>query len=77
MFLMSPHPVVFIVFLFMFKIWKMMRHFQCEYAARKHGCSPSVQFASDIPRSVNSLSVNMAGGLRVPLPMGSSLKKSQ
>lgn len=39
--------------------------------------SPSVQLASDIPRSVNSLSENMTGGLRFPLPMGSSLKKSQ
>lgn len=77
MFLISPDPVVFIVFLFMFKIWDIMRHFQCEYAVCKHGCSPSVQLASDIPRSVNSLSVNIAGGLRFPLPMGSSLKKSQ
>lgn len=36
--------------------------------------SPSVQLASDIPRSVKSLSVNMTGGLRFPVPMGSSLK---
>lgn len=77
MFLISPEPVVLIVFLFMFKIWETMRHLQREYAACKHGSSPSVQLASDIPRSVNSLSVNMAGGLRFPLPMGSSLKKSQ
>lgn len=39
--------------------------------------SPSVQPDSEIPRSVNSLSVNMAGGLTFPLPMGSILKKSQ
>lgn len=39
--------------------------------------SPSVQLASDIPRLVNSLSENMTGGLRMPPPMGSSLKKSQ
>lgn len=39
--------------------------------------SPSVQLASDIPRSLNSLSEYMVGALRIPVPMGSSLKKSQ
>lgn len=61
---------------FVFKIWEM-RHFQYEWAVCKHDCSPSVQLASDIPRSVNSLSANMAGGFRFPLWMESSLKKSQ
>lgn len=51
--------------------------FPVENTACQHGCSPSVQLASDIPRSVNSFSVYMAGGLRFPLPTGSSLKKSQ
>lgn len=36
--------------------------------------SPSVQPASDIPRSVNSLSVNIVGGFTFPLPIGSNLK---
>lgn len=62
---------------FVFKIWETMTHSYYGSAVCKHGCSPSVQLASDIPRSVNSLSVNIAGGLRFPLPMGSNLKKSQ
>lgn len=39
--------------------------------------SPAVQGTSEMPRSVKSFSVYMAGGLMVPWPMGSSLKKSQ
>lgn len=39
--------------------------------------SPSVQLASDIPRSLNSLSEYMVGALMILVPMGSSLKKSQ